>query len=177
MTSVSSSMRFWAYLSVKSTSFCLENLLSVDGLTYSSHSSSRKSSQLRLMYPGSVVQTWRCERSTYRMTFSTFWKLESPHLSANSSYSSRKSWIGNSTSPVKCGASLDRTDGMAAVPRTGAYVMVDVGGRLSGSREYPDGRGCREGAEGVRTRTRHGGKSRSSSEEDMSWSVKSERSR
>src|SRR6266581_1715144 len=114
MTSVSSSMRFRAYLSVKSTSFCLENLLSVDGLTYSSHSSSRKSSQLRLMYPGSVVQTWRSERSTYRMTVSTFCRLVSPHLSANSSYSSRKSSIGCSISPEKCGASLDRADGIAA---------------------------------------------------------------
>src|SRR6266704_6554239 len=154
MTSVSSSMRFRAYLSVKSTSFCLENLLSVDGLMYSSHSSSRKLSQLRLMYPGSVVQTWRCERSTYRMTVSTFWKLVSPHLSANSSYSSRKSWIGNLTLPVKCSASLDRMDGMAAVPRTGAYVMVDVGGRLSGGYEFLEGRGCRKSGEGVRVRVR-----------------------
>src|SRR6266567_2078130 len=177
MTSVSSSMRFQAYLLAISTSFCLGLWPLMEGLMYSLPRSLRKSSQLQLMYPGKDCQMWRCERSTYRMTFSTFWKLESPHLSANSSYSSRKSWIGNSTSPVKCGTSLDRTDGMAAVPRTGAYVMVDVGGRLSGSREYPDGRGCREGAEGVRTRTRRGGKSRSSSEEDMSWSVKSERSR
>src|SRR5712691_7424606 len=154
MTSVSSSMRFRAYLSVKSTSFCLENLLSVDGLMYSSHSSLRKSSQLRLMYSVSVVQTWHCERSTYQMTVSTFWKLVSPHLSANSSYSSRKSWIGNSTLPVKCGASLDCTDGMAAVPRAGAYVMVDVSGGLSGGREFLEGRGCRESGEGVRVRGR-----------------------
>src|SRR6266581_5812214 len=154
MTSVSSSMRFRAYLLASSASFCLEHWPSADGLTYSSPRSSQKSSQLRLMYPGKDCQMWRCERSTYRMTVSTFWKLVSPHLSANSSYSSRKSWIGNSTSPVKCGASLDRTDGMAAVPRAGAYVMVDVSGGLSGGREFLEGRGCRESGEGVRVRGR-----------------------
>src|SRR5712691_9201119 len=114
MTSVSSLMCLRAYLLAKSTSFCLENCPSAEGLTYSSHRSSRKSSQLRLRYPGSDCQMWRWERSTYRMTVSTFCKLESPHLSANSSYSSKKSSIGYSISPEKIGASLDRTDGMAA---------------------------------------------------------------
>jgi len=73
------------------------------------------------------------------MTISTFWKLVSPHLSVNSSYSSRKSWIGNSTSPVKCGVSLDHTDGMAAVSHAGAYVMVDISGGLSGGCEFLEG--------------------------------------
>ena len=49
----------------------------------------------------------------YRITISTFCQLVRLHLSANSSYSSRKSLIGWSILPVKWGASLDCTDGMA----------------------------------------------------------------
>src|SRR6266581_1842067 len=131
MTSVSSFMHLRAYLLVNSASFCLENWFSVDGVTYSSHRSSRKSSQLQLMYPGKDCQMWRCERSTYRMTVSTFWRLESPQLSASSSYSSKKSSIRCSISPEKCGASFDRADSMAAVFRTGAWDIMVVGIGLS----------------------------------------------
>jgi len=70
------------------------------------------------------------------MIVSTFWRLESPQLSANSSYSSRKSSIGYSISPEKCGASFDHTDGMVAVLCAGARIVVFVGGGLGGSREY-----------------------------------------
>src|SRR6266581_5312076 len=136
MMSVSSFMHLWAYLLANSASFCLENWFSADGGTYSSHRSSRKSSHLRLMYPGRDCQMWCWERSTYQMIVSTFWRLESPQLSANSLYSSRKSSIGCSISPEKCGTSFDRMDGMVAVLCAGARVMVFVGGGLGGSQEY-----------------------------------------
>src|SRR6266581_234562 len=126
MTSVSSFMHLRAYLLVNSASFCLENWFSVDGVTYSLHRSSRKSSQLQLAYPGKDCQMWHCKRSTYWMTVSTFWRLESLQLSASSLYSSKKSSIRCSISPEKCSASFDCADSMVAVFRAGVWDMMVV---------------------------------------------------
>jgi len=63
----------------------------------------------------------------YQMTVSTFCWLVRPHLSANSLYSSRKSSIGWSISPVKRGTRLDQMDSMAPMPYAGAYIMAGVG--------------------------------------------------
>src|SRR6266581_9408488 len=124
--SVLSFMRLRVYLLANSASFCLENWFSAEGVTYSLHRSSWKSSQLWLMYPGKDCQMWRCEWSTYWMTVSTFWRLESLQLSASSSYSSKKSSIGCSISPEKCSASFDCADSMVAVFRAGVWDMMVV---------------------------------------------------
>jgi len=144
-------MHLQVYLLANSASFCLKNWFLVDGVTYSSHRLSQKSSQLWLVYPGRDCQMWHWEQSMYQMIISTFWRLESLQLSTNSSYSSRKFSIGCLISPGKYSTSFDHMDGMVAVLCAGVHVVVFVGGRLGGIQECLDSCSCHGGAVGVRT--------------------------